>query len=134
LIRQASAAELDRLADLLGASLRGNATALISIRDGAIGAAVGYEWVTATTVECHIWIGDRKCVTPRFMREIFGDPFSQAGYRYILTHTAGTNTASLDLQARMGFRTLARIPGGWESGVDTVINIMARGDCRWIAG
>lgn len=132
-IRAATPDEIRVLEGMLGGSLRPGSTGIVAVRDAVIGAAVAYEWVTGTTVECHIWIGDRKCVTPRFMREIFAYPFVQVGYRQILTHTASDNEASLDLQARMGFRGLAHIPHGWDDGVDTVINIMTRDECRWIA-
>lgn len=131
-IRAATPSEIEHLSDLLDGALLPEATAVLAVRDGVIGAGVAYEWRTATTVECHIWVGDRKCVTSRFMREIFGYPFVQAGYRYVITHTASDNAASLDLQDRMGFRPIALIADGWDDGVDTVINIMARGDCRWI--
>lgn len=132
-ILPATPAQIERLSAMLGGYLRPDSTAIVAARDGVIGAAVAYEWLSGTTVECHIWIGDRRCVTRRFMREIFGYPFVQVRAKQIITHTAANNTASLALQARMGFRELARIPDGWDDGVDTVINIITSGECRWTA-
>lgn len=101
--------------------------------DGRLAGIVGYENWTITGVECHIWIGDpRVMVGRRFLRAMFEYAFVQAGKTLITTRTPANNERSLEFQRRLGFRPVYRIADGWDEGVDMVLSLMRKGECKWI--
>jgi len=46
--------------------------------------------------------------------------------------TPANNLKALKLNKHIGFREVCRIPDGHKPGIDSVLQIMTRDECRWI--
>lgn len=95
-------------------------------------AMVAYDSWTPSSVQMHIWVGDPKLFSRKFICEALAYPFIQCDRELAVGVTPGDNHAALDFNRRIGFVEKYRIVDGWESGVDLVLQELRRGDCKWL--
>lgn len=99
---------------------------------GNLIAGALYEDWNGTNIVCHI-AGEGNWATRDFLNVIFDYPFNQLGVHRITCPVESTNTKSLNLATRMGFKlecTLAQaIPGG-----DIHLFRLFRSECKYIRG
>jgi hypothetical protein len=95
-------------------------------------AITAYDGWTENSVKIHVWIRDGGAISRKFIKESFRYPFEIAKKGLVIGITPGYNHASLEFNRRVGFREVYRIPDGWASGTDLVIQLMRRDQCRWL--
>jgi len=67
-----------------------------------------------------------------FQEEIANFVFGEASGRELLIGvTPADNTRALKFNKNMGMVEIARIPDGYDKGIDYVITTMKRDECRW---
>lgn len=98
---------------------------------GRIHGMVGYDGWTPNAVCLHVAL-EHPAALRALLRDGFGIPFLQLGRGVALAQVLGTNSRSLALVKRLGFRPTAIIRDGWERGVDVHWFEMRRDECRWI--
>ena len=86
-----------------GTWLPGRATAIGQMKDGQINAGVLYEDYNGANVVCHI-AGEGLWANRRLLATIFDYPFNQLKVRRITVPINSTNTKSINLVNRMGFK------------------------------
>jgi hypothetical protein len=101
--------------------------------DGEVLGMVGFDAWTENAVQMHVAIDDPGVMrSRRFVRDSFAYPFLQAKKGIIYTVTASDNERSLRFQRGLGFREAWRLQDGWNIGVDLVVMVMKRDECRWL--
>jgi len=99
-------------------------------RNGEIKGMIGLDLATPNIVQFHIAldapIALRK-LTKMACKVGFG-----ATRKYGLAAVPGNNERSIKLAKHLGAREVYRIPDGWKDGVDLVMLLMAREECRWL--
>lgn len=101
--------------------------------EGRVVAMLGYDAWTENAVQMHVAIDTPKVMAAReFTHAAFAYPFLQAKKGIVYTVTPGSNEKSLRLQRGMGFKEAWRLPDGWAPGVDLVVMVMRREECRWL--
>lgn len=66
------------------------------------------------------------------LEEIAGHLFLTCGLRRLFALVPANNTKSVRLCEHVGLTEVTRIPNGIAEGVDYVIMLMERDDCRWL--
>ena len=90
-------------------------------------AAVVYDNFTGTSIVASIVIGG--AMNKRFLHDIFDYPFNQLRVNQILGYVNSSNTKAIRLNEKLGFVSVAVIPGVYRDG-DMIIYSMSRSDCR----
>lgn len=75
--------------------------------------------------------GEPGWLTRGFLRAAFAYPFIDGACESVLALVAEDNRRALDINHRLGFREMARLPAAAPSG-DLVIMQMRRAACRWL--
>lgn len=97
--------------------------------DGRIHGAVGFDGWTENAVCLHVALANPLALRS-LLRIGFGIAFKMRGVA--LAQVLGSNTRSLRLVERLGFKPLCRVRDGWAKGVDMAWFEMRREDCRWL--
>jgi len=77
-----------------------------------VAVAVGYNAFIGKTCCMHSVIQRPDLVSPRIVREAFEFPFMVCGCAAVLALVDSTNAAALSFDSKLGFKEIARIPGG----------------------
>lgn len=101
-------------------------------KDGEIIAGVvidGYVPGARCSIHC---AGDgKKWLTREFLAIVFSYVFQQIDCKVIVNPVNSSNKDSMRFTSHLGFKEVARIPGGYVDG-DLVIFALNKEDCRWI--
>lgn len=97
-----------------------------------VAVAVGYNAFIGRTCCMHSVIQRPELVTRGLLRETFEYPFLKCDCMAVLALVDSTNHAALRLDHKLGFKDIARVPGGGTDG-DLVVLQMLRRECRWVA-
>jgi RimJ/RimL family protein N-acetyltransferase len=124
-------AERARLA--IGSEFR----AFEALDGGVIVGMVGYDGWTHNSCSMHVAI-EKPIAIRRLLRPAFGlvfDPRPKGcGFGLVKGHVLSSNSRALALDLGLGFRELGRVKDGWDVGVDEIMLVMRREDCRWLEG
>lgn len=99
-------------------------------RDGRIVGAVAYTDFNGASMAMHC-AGKGAWLSRRVLEHLFHYPFVVAGCKTVIATVPSDNARALSLNARLGFKELARVPDADPDG-DIVIMAMRRAECRWI--
>lgn len=99
--------------------------------NGELVGVVGYNNHTGSSCQIHM-AGDHKhWITPTLLRTAFHLPFNNWGYQVLFGAVPSGNQEALDIDLRLGFTTMATVPGAHPDGALHML-MMRREDCRWI--
>jgi len=96
-----------------------------------LAAAVLDSW-TGNSCMLHIFIGNPFVLKHGFQEELFDYVFNTCGCGIILGTTPADNAKALKLNKHIGFTEIFRIPDGYAVGVDFVVTMLRKEDCKWI--
>jgi|TARA_R110000824_G_scaffold46077_3_gene132840 hypothetical protein len=101
-------------------------------KKGPLGICLMDTWTT-NSVQIHIWIGNPMIIKRGFLNEIFGFIFGKdSGRKMVMGITPSDNKKALKFIAHVGMKEIHRVPDGFSDGIDAVITLMKKDDCRWI--
>ena len=98
-------------------------------QNGEFVAGVIYENWNGRSIICHIAISGR--LTPRYLAVIFDYPFVVCDVKKIIVPVDATNSKSVTLVKKMGFKEEARIKDGMADG-DLILYTLAKKDCKYL--
>lgn len=98
--------------------------------DGRILGVMGFD--TWNGASCQISAaGHTGWLTRKFLRAAFDYPFNVLKCNVIMAVTAETNKRALDIDRRLGFTIVARLPKANVDG-DLLVHVMSKDSCKWI--
>jgi|TARA_R110000803_G_scaffold85167_1_gene151441 hypothetical protein len=97
---------------------------------GPVGICLMDSW-TDNSVQIHIWIANPLILKHGFAEEVFGFIFG-SGRNVVIGSTPSDNPKALKFIKHMGLKEVARLPDVYGDGVDAVLTVMKKDDCRWI--
>jgi hypothetical protein len=100
-------------------------------RDGQIVGGVVYSLFLKTAILLHMAGSEDNWATRDFLWVVYDFPFNVLGVTWCLGLVDATNTRALDIDKRMGFREIARLPAILDDGADLIILGMQRHEC-WV--
>lgn len=116
-------------------AIGGEFRALEALDGGQIVGMVGYDGWTPNSCSMHVAI-EKPIAIRRLLRPAFGlvfDPRPRGlGLGLVKGHVLSTNEKALKLDLGLGFREVGRLKDGWAVGVDEILLVMRRDDCRWL--
>lgn len=98
-------------------------------RDGKIAGGVVYSMFLRTSISMTSAGSEDNWVIRDFMWIMFDYPFNALGVTWCLTMVDATNIRSLDINQRLGFHEITRVPRILEDGHDLIIMGMERHEC-----
>jgi hypothetical protein len=98
-------------------------------RDGAMVGGVVYNLFLKTAIMLHMAGAEDNWATPDFLWMVYDFAFNHLGVTWCLGLVDSTNTRALDIDQRMGFHELARLPGLLVGGSDLIILGMQKHEC-----
>jgi RimJ/RimL family protein N-acetyltransferase len=99
---------------------------------GRIHGMIGYNGWTETMVIMHIAL-ENPAAFRSLLRWAFVYPFEQAGRQIALATVRATNTQSMNLCKRVGFKEAYRVKDGIVPGEDMIIFEMRRDACQYLS-
>lgn len=124
--------DLSFITERTGMQWTPNATGIAAVDEsGRIHGMAAYDEWKRSTVQMHVRLDDwgaARCL----LGWAFWFPFVQRHMAWVRAEVTSKNTRSLRLVQHLGFREIARIPGGWEPGDDLVLFAMHRDECRFL--
>lgn len=105
---------------------------IVVVRDGARVAAAVFDSWSPNSCLAHLIIQDPFVIRHGFLHEAFKFVFLTHGRELMTGLTPADNLKALKLNKHIGFRELCRIPNGHKPGIDSVLQIMTRAECRWL--
>lgn len=100
--------------------------------DGVIWAVCILDNWTPNSVESHLCIDNPMCLRHGFLEEIARFVYHVSGRKMVMGIVPSNNKRALRLNAHIGFTEVARIPDGYEDGVDLVVLQLLKENCRWL--
>jgi hypothetical protein len=101
-------------------------------KKGPLGICLMDTW-TINSVFIHIWIDNPIILRKGFLEEIFGFIFGEdSGRKMVVGLTPSDNKKALKFIDHVGMKEIYRIPDSFSDGVDAVMTLMKKEDCRWI--
>jgi len=98
-------------------------------RDGEIAGGVVYNLFLRTAIMLHM-AGSEDNWAPRdFLWMVYDYPFNVKKVRWLLGLVDSTNTRAIEIDMRMGFAEVARLPRILEGGSDLIVLGMERHQC-----
>lgn len=107
-------------------------TGIIAVRDGARVAAAVFDSWSSNSCLAHLIIQDPLVLRHGFLHQAFRFVFLTRNRGMMTGLTPANNLKALKLNKHIGFREVYRIPDGHKRGVDSVLQIMTRDECRWL--
>lgn len=136
-VREAPPAHYKWIAKRAKLAIGSEFRALEALDGEQIVGMVGYDGWTLNSCSMHVAI-ERPIAIRRLLRPAFGlvfDPRPRGcGLGLVKGHVLSTNEKALALDLNLGFRELGRVKDGWDVGVDEIMLVMRREDCRWLGG
>lgn len=132
IVRAAPAEHLSWLASRAGLYVHPGLKAIEAVDDsGRIHGMVGYDGWTKNACCAHIAL-DNPGALRHLLKPGFGIPFIEFGFGVLLVQVVSTNTRSLKLVPKLGFRFAYRVRDGWAPGADMIWFEMRKEECRFI--
>lgn len=99
---------------------------------GVLMGGVLYQGYTGVTVCLHMAGLKPNWASRDFIWCAFDYPFNQLGCHSVFAQVPASNNEALDIDLRLGFKEIARIPDVFQDG-DLRVLRMKREDCKWLA-
>lgn len=105
---------------------------LIALRDnGDIDAGVLCDNWTRTSCTTHIAVENPMVVRAGFFQEVGRWLFEVCGMKVLVGITPSNNLEAIRFNRKLGWQEVARVPEGYDHGVDMVIQTMTPEQCRY---
>jgi hypothetical protein len=101
---------------------------------GEIVCMAGFDQWTPNSCMTHLWIRRPGDLTRKFIVEVFRYLFLTCNLGVIYGLTPKSNAAALGFNEKLGWDAVLTVKDGYAVGVDLVLQVMRREDCRWIKG
>ena len=102
-------------------------------RDGELIAGVIYEGFTGANVWMHVAaVPGRRWMNREFLRYAFSYPFDEMKVQRVSGWVEANNADALRFDKHLGFRQEAVLRGAGRGGVDVIIFVMTRKECRYV--
>jgi RimJ/RimL family protein N-acetyltransferase len=105
---------------------------IVAIDDGRLCAIAILDTWTANSCQIHIWIDNPLVLKHGFAEEVFEFIFTQGKREVVIGVTPENNTRALKFIKHIGFEEIGRIPEGHEKGVDFILTVMRKSNCKWL--
>lgn len=96
-----------------------------------VGVAYGWHGFIGKTCVINVVVQDKRVLTRSVCREAFRFPFDVCGCTTVLAYVDSTNSGSIELVERSGFKKRLTLPRAGLEG-DMLIYSMNRDHCRWL--
>lgn len=93
--------------------------------------AVVYDGFTPYECNLHVVVSDKRCVSRRVLRAVFGYPFKQVGLKRVTAQVAASNEKSQAFVRSLGFMLEGRKRAGMGDEDELIFGLLAE-DCRWL--
>lgn len=100
--------------------------------DGHIAGVVVMDSWTPSGCQTHFAIDNPMCIRRGLFREVAYHIHVACQRRYIFGLIPANNERAHKFDLKMGFREVARIPDGFNEGVDYIVVRLAKEDNRWL--
>ena len=107
-------------------------TGIIAVRNGIRVAAAVFDSWSPNSCLAHLIIQDPFVLRHGFLHQAFRLVFITRDRGLMTGLTPANNRKALALNKHIGFREVYRIPDGHKPGIDSVLQIMIRDECRWL--
>ena len=107
---------------------------LVAIDDKSekvVGALVMYDF-SVNSAYCHTIIENPMALRKKHLETVFDYVFNSCGLKILLGHVLSTNTRSLHVLKKLGFKKHSWVVDGIEDGVHEVKVILKREDCKYL--
>ena len=102
------------------------------VRDGVLGAVIGYDNYNGSAIEMHVASdGSRQWMTKSLLRAAFHYPFHVCNAKVILGRVPSRNFEAIAMNLKLGFSNVACIKDGHPDG-DLYLMAMWRENCRYL--
>lgn len=101
------------------------------VEDGVICLGVTYQEYTGTSIHMHMAGLVPNRATRDFLWVAFDYPFNQLNCKKVFGKVAETNTKTLEIVQKLGFKIVAKIDDVFPDGA-CIVHALAREDCRWL--
>lgn len=105
---------------------------VVAYRGGAIAAMCVADSFTVDGCCVHLAIDDPLVLRGGFLEEISRHLFVSCSRKRLFGLVPSNNAKALKFDKHIGFTEVARIPNAIRTGVDYVVMVMEREDCRWL--
>ena len=106
---------------------------VVAEKDGVpVGAIILDQW-TATSVQCHVGVENIMCLR-KLQYEVADYVFNVCDRKMLIGLTPSNNTKAIRINKTFGFKEHTRIKDAFAKGVDYIIYIMLKEDCRFLKG
>jgi hypothetical protein len=99
---------------------------------GKIIACAVFDQFTVDSCYVHLAIDNPLCIRAGFLNEIAAHLFITCDIKRVFGLVPSNNRKALNFDLKIGFTEVARIPDGFETGVDYSVMCMNKEDCRWL--
>jgi hypothetical protein len=99
---------------------------------GEIAGVVIMDSWTKSGCQTHFAIDNPMCIRAGLFREVAMHIHVTCGRKYIFGLIPANNDAAHKFDLKMGFKEVARVPDGYEEGVDYIVVRMSREENRWL--
>lgn len=99
---------------------------------GKIAGIVVMDSWTSSGCQAHFAIDNPMCIRRGLFREVAVHVHIACGRRYIFGLIPADNEKAYKFDLKMGFEEVARVPDGYDEGVDYIVVRLAREDNRWL--
>jgi len=101
-------------------------------KKGPLAISLMDSWTT-NSVQIHMWIGSPLVIRHGFLQEVFGFVFGdESGRKIAVGMMPSDNKEVLKFSSHIGMKELYRVPDVYDDGIDAVISVMKKDNCRWI--
>jgi len=91
-----------------------------------------FDGFTVDSCHAHVAITNPLVIRSGFLHEVFCHLFYTCGLKRVFGLVPTNNEKALKFDVKIGFTEVARVPDGFETGVDYAVVRMDKEDCRWI--
>ena len=99
---------------------------------GEIAGVVVMDSWTASGCQTHFAIDNPICIRRGLFNEVARHVYVTCGRRYIFGLIPANNEKAHKFDLKMGFKEVARVPDGYDIGIDYIVVRMSREECRWL--
>jgi len=104
---------------------------VVAEKDGKpVGAIILDSW-TKTSVQCHVGVENVMCLR-KLQYEVADYVFNVCGRKLLIGLTPANNEKAIRINKTFGVKEHTRIPNAFEEGVDYIVYLMTKEDCRFL--
>ena len=105
---------------------------IVAFDDSGIAAVAVLDSFTVDGCSVHFAIDRPIVIRSGFLNEIARHAFVSCNRKRIFGLVPSNNAKALKLDKHIGFTEVARVPNALAEGVDYIVMVMERKDCRWL--